>query len=204
MSFEQLKKTLGKTDIYLLDQILKGRFLPEHRLLDAGCGNGRNLYWFTQNDYHHLYGIDQKASCIDTLKKNPLLDANHFEVAKLEHLSFQADYFDRIICNAVLHFATSETHFFEMLSEIFRVLKPGGVVFIRMTSIFGLEGLVKDMGNGNYQIPDGSKRFLLTNQLLKEWQERFSFDWVEPLKTVNVDNIRAMSTLVVKMKGANK
>ncbi|HHB52732.1 MAG TPA: class I SAM-dependent methyltransferase [Saprospiraceae bacterium] len=204
MSFEQLKKTLGKMDIYLLDQILKGRFLPEHRLLDAGCGNGRNLYWFTQNEYHHLYGIDQKASCIDTLKKNPLLDTNHFEVAKLENLSFQTDYFDRIICNAVLHFATSKTHFFEMLSEIFRVLKPGGVVFIRMTSIFGLEGLVKDMGNGNYQIPDGSKRFLLTNQLLKEWQERFPFDWVEPLKTVNVDNIRAMSTLVVKMKGANK
>lgn len=198
MSLEQLKKTIGKTDIYLLDQIVKGQFLPTHRILDAGCGSGRNLSWFAQNDYDQLYGVDQKESCIETLKKEVLLNADYFAVAKLEKLPFQTHFFDRIICNAVLHFAKSETHFFEMLDDLWRVLKPGGVVFIRLTSIFGLKELVKDLGNGNYHLPDGSQRFLLTDQLLKDWQSRLPFEWVEPLKTVNVNNIRAMSTLVLK------
>ncbi len=200
MGVAQLKDTLGKTDIYLLDQILKGQFLPGHRILDAGCGSGRNLYWFTQNNYGKLYGIDQKKSCMETLQKDTLLNAGHFAVAKMEDMPFPADFFDRIICNAVLHFAKSEAHFFEMIGELWRTLKPGGVVFIRMTSIFGIEGLAEPIGNGNYQIPDGTQRFLLTTKLLEEWQERFPFEWIEPLKTVNVANERAMSTLVLKGK----
>ena len=200
MSVQQLKNDLGKIDIYLLDQILKERFLPDQQILDAGCGSGRNLFWFAQNGFQALYGIDKKESCIQDLKRNPLLDADHFAVAAMDNLPFSESYFDGIICNAVLHFAESEVHFFEMINELWRILKKDGLLFVRMTSIFGLEGLANGIGNGVYKIPDGTNRFLLTEELLTKWEQQFSFEWVEPFKTVNVNNVRSMSTLVMRKR----
>ncbi len=40
MNFQDLNKEIGNIDIYLLDQILKGRYQQTHRILDAGCGFG--------------------------------------------------------------------------------------------------------------------------------------------------------------------
>lgn len=195
---QKLKTYLGKTDIYLLDQITKGRFLPEHQILDAGCGKGRNLYWFAQNGYPHLFGVDQKPDCIRGLKVKYSTFADNLKVSNLENMPFEDEQFDRIICSAVLHFAKSEAHFWEMIAELWRVLKPEGILFIRMTAIFGLEKSVKLIGKGVYQIPDGTNRFLLTRGLMNEWENRFPFDWLEPFKWVNVNDERVMSTLVIK------
>lgn len=48
---------IGDTDIYLLDQIMKGRYNANDKILDAGCGNGRNLHWFLLYNIS-VYGID--------------------------------------------------------------------------------------------------------------------------------------------------
>ena len=194
---QKLKTYLGKTDIYLLDQIIKGRFLPEHQILDAGCGNGRNMYWFTQNGYSNVFGIDQKEDCITKVKEKYSNIKANFHVSTVEKMPFEDEQFDRIISSAVLHFAKNETHFWAMLNEMWRILRPKGILFIRMTSIWGLENWVKPKGSSVYQIPDGSTRFLLSTKLLQEWEARYPFLWVEPLKTVNVNNERAMSTLVI-------
>ncbi|HIE45828.1 MAG TPA: class I SAM-dependent methyltransferase, partial [Flavobacteriaceae bacterium] len=122
----------------------------------------------------------------------------NFKVAKLEAIPFNKDYFDYIICNAVLHFANNEIHFFKMFSELFRVLKTNGTLFIRMTSDFGIENSVNEIENGVYDIPDGSTRFLLTNTILEKLKNKYNFDFIEPLKTVNVNNLRCMSTLIIK------
>ncbi len=197
----RLKELIGKTDIYLLDQILKGRFLPQHRILDAGCGTGRNLYWFARNGFSSLYGIDQNADRIKKVATDLSFKDVKFSIGKLEKLPYGDDFFDAIVCNAVLHFAESKEHFFEMVSELWRVLKNQGIIFIRMTNILGLESLVRDVGNGNYLLPDGTKRFLLTNAIVEEWKALFPIEWIEPLKTVNVNNERAMSTLVLRRLG---
>jgi ubiquinone/menaquinone biosynthesis C-methylase UbiE len=85
-----------------------------------------------------------------------------------------------------------------MLAEMVRVLKPGGSLFIRMTSDIGIEDKVKPSGNGVYIIPDGSKRFLLTRTLLADIPNKVPLSFIEPFKTVNVDDIRCMSTLVLQ------
>lgn len=38
----ELRDRFGAIDIYLFDQLLRGRIRPGMRILDAGCGNGRN------------------------------------------------------------------------------------------------------------------------------------------------------------------
>ena len=195
---DQLFNLIGQTDIYLLDQIMKGRYQKSQKILDAGCGSGRNIKWFLQNDFD-IYGIDTSEAAIMNLKKvNSNLADDQLLVAALEKIPFDNNFFDHIICSAVLHFANSVTHFKEMFSELLRVLKPGGTLFIRMASDIGIENQVELLSEGNYKIPDGSMRFLLTKPLLEEIKNEFQFSFLEPLKTVNVNDIRCMSTLMLQ------
>ena len=46
-----IREEFGDIDIYLFDQLLKGRLDASMSLLDAGCGGGRNLYYFLRNGY---------------------------------------------------------------------------------------------------------------------------------------------------------
>ncbi len=189
---------LGQTDIYLIDQIIKERYHPAEKILDAGCGSGRNMHWFLQNGFL-ITGIDPDETVIHTLQKAyPNIAADHLLVSTIQANSFADDHFDHIICSAVLHFANSTGAFKNMLSSMVRVLKPGGTLFIRMTSDIGIEDKIVPVGEGVYLLPDGSKRFLLTRSLLVDCMLQNNLFFVEPLKTTNVDDIRCMSTLLLQ------
>ena len=193
---------IGGTDIYLIDQILKGRYLSGDVILDAGCGSGRNLHWFLKNKFE-VYGVDADASAIYKLmEQNNTLPPDRFRVNAVEQLSFDTHFFNGIISSAVLHFAKNTAHFFQMMDEMHRVLKPGGNLFIRMTSDIGIESRVRTLGDGVYLIPDGSTRFLLTRDLLDQLMRKYSFSFLEDFKTVNVDDARCMSTLVLQKEQA--
>ena len=188
----------GNTDIYLLDQIMKGRYKLSDTILDAGCGEGRNLHWFLLNNIS-IYGIDSNAASIAELKsKYPQLPGKTFLNAPVEQMPFEDNYFNHIICSAVLHFAKNTDHFHDMISELVRVLKPKGSLFIRMTSDIGIEQSVELIADGVYRIPDSSKRFLLTRALLQNIIQKHNLLFLEPLKTVNVNDLRCMSTLVLQ------
>jgi ubiquinone/menaquinone biosynthesis C-methylase UbiE len=190
-----INELLGDTDIYLLDQVMKGRYGSKDLILDAGCGYGRNLHWFLQNN-GNIYGVDQNEAAISTLKNlHPSL-AERFQQAPVEKLPFGDDTFHHVISSAVLHFARDTQHFRDMIAEMTRVLKPGGSLFIRMTSDIGIEDKVHEIADGVYTIPDGSQRFLLTRHLLADTLQTYKLSFLEPLKTVNVNDIRCMSTLV--------
>lgn len=195
--YNNIQSLLGQTDIYLVDQIMKGRYQSGDSILDAGCGGGRNLHWFLQNDFL-INGIDSSEVAIENLKKQFPELANSFRVASLEHTPFSDDYFHHIICSAVLHFAENTDHFNAMFTELVRILKPGGTLFIRMTSDIGIEEKVRLIADGVYGIPDGSTRFLLTRKMLAVCMHQNNLSFAEPLKTVNVDDIRCMSTLLLQ------
>ena len=193
-----INQILGETDIYLADQIIKGRYQINDKILDAGCGTGRNLHWFLQNNIS-IYGIDTNEDVISNLKtKFPLLPAERFQQSSIEKIPFENNYFDHVISSAVLHFADTTFQFYFMMAEMIRVLKPKGSLFIRMTSDIGIENKVELISNGVYNIPDGSKRFLLTRPILADLIQKYKLSFLEPLKTVNVDDIRCMTTLLLQ------
>ena len=198
MMNEDVLAVLGRTDIYLVDQIMKGRYQKGDVLLDAGCGGGRNLHWFLRNGFE-IYGIDTDAEKIQSLKELlPDLPSARFQTCPVERTNFASGFFDGIICSAVLHFARDEAHFFAMMDEQYHLLKKGGSFFIRMASDIGIKNQVRPVGNGVYQTPDGSTWFLLTRPLLDQVMEKYSFSFLEEFKTVNVNDLRCMSTLVLK------
>ncbi len=186
------------TDIYLIDQLLKGRYNGGGKLLDAGCGGGRNISWFVLQPNFDVYAIDAEPDVITyLLQVYPSLKQDQVSCAPVQLLPFYDTFFDHIICSTVLHFARSTADFLQMFSELNRVLKPGGSLFIRMASDIGIENKIVPLGNGRFSLPDGSDRFLLTKPLIEELLNSFPLTLAEPVKTTNVQDIRCMTTLVM-------
>jgi len=192
-----LNEQFGSIDIYLFDQLLGGRLQPGMSLLDAGCGGGRNLVYFLRNGFK-VYGVDQSATAIVQAKSlaTELLNAiesDQFRVENVERMSFSNETFDVVVSSAVLHFANDEEHWQAMVSEMWRVLKPGGIFFARLASTVGIEDQIQPINGRRYHLPDGSDRFLVDFDMLDKTTKSLGGEWLEPFKTVVVHNLRSMS-----------
>jgi tellurite methyltransferase len=199
-----LLEQFGSIDIYLFDQLLKGRLTPEMRVLDAGCGGGRNLVYFFRSGFN-VSGVDQSSEAIAQIRSlaaqlAPHLPSDNFRVALIEQIPFGDKSFDVVISSAVLHFATDEAHWLAMVREMWRVLKPGGIFFARLASTIGMEDKVELIEGRRYHLPDGSERFLVDEQMLLATTRTLGGEWLEPLKTVVVQNLRSMSNWVVRKR----
>ncbi|MFT6138653.1 MAG: trans-aconitate methyltransferase [Salibacteraceae bacterium] len=181
-------------DIYLLDQLMKGVFTENHRILDAGCGTGRNIKFFLKNQFNCV-GIDPKEDVISELKFIFPENKDQFSNSTIEDFQDQ-DGYDAIICNAVLHFAKDHVHFDLMFNKLVDLLLPNGVLFIRMTSDIGLN-LNHSSEDGVYELPDLSSRYLITERKIEALLNKYFIELREPIKTVNVNNLRCMTTLVM-------
>lgn len=196
-----LQAQFGSIDIYVFDQLLKGRFAPGSTILDAGCGTGRNLVYFLRNGYN-VYGVDSSAEAIQhtrTLAAQlaPSLPPEHFCVENLDSLSLPNSSMDTVICNAVLHFAQSEEQFHRIIAQLWRVLKPNGLLFCRLASTIGIEHLVQHQHGRWYALPDGTERFLVDIDFLMNTTHALGGTLLEPIKTVHVHNQRCMTTWCV-------
>jgi tellurite methyltransferase len=226
MSEKSLQELFGSIDIYLFDQLLKGRLVPGMRVLDAGCGSGRNLVYFLRNGFE-VFGVDQSPEAISQMRRlaaalAPHLPVDNFRVEPVERISFNSQTgkgsntdkkntsvtrpnpeecgFDVVLSSAVLHFARDEEQWQAMVNEMWRMLKPGGIFFARLASSIGMEGQVKPIEGRRYHLPDRSDRFLVDEAMLKRVTVALGGEFVEPIKTTVVENMRAMTTWVVKKK----
>ena len=193
----EIRSWFGEIDIYLFDQIIKGRFDHRRRVLDAGCGDGRNLIYFLRRGFT-CFGVDENAVAIEHVRGvaatlAPALSPLNFHVGDLEHLPWDDHTVDAVICSAVLHFAVDDAHFGRMLQGMWRVLAPGGLFFARLASSIGLESRIQRV-RGRVDLPDGSERFVVDEPMLLQWAERLGAQMLDPIKTTNVQYQRCMTT----------
>lgn len=204
MTPEELNTELGNIDLFILDQILKGRFKPDMRILDAGCGEGRNLLYFLKNGYK-VFALDKDPTAIQMVRmhartlKSDLSPADHFITGNLSHLPFSNQFFDVIYCSSVLHFASSRFEFEKMADELIRVIHDDGILLIKMDALFGKEDEAKLIGDGIYSTSDGSQRFLLDKGILNWLTEERSLEFLEPVQYQNFDN-KSVALLVFTKK----
>jgi tellurite methyltransferase len=197
-----LERQFGQIDIYLFDQLLRGRIRPGMRVLDAGCGSGRNLVYLLQSGVE-VFATDADAASIDHVRTlaatlSPDLPAANFRVEPVEHMTFPDSFADVVISSAVLHFARDHDQFSAMAAEMWRVLKPGGLLFARLASSIGMESRVQLLPDGRFLLPDGSQRYLVDEQRLLSLTEQLSGRLLDPIKTTIVQNQRCMTTWVVQ------
>lgn len=197
----ELRAAFGQIDIYLFDQLLRGRFDRRPRVLDAGCGGGRNLPYFLQRGFD-VWGVDGDEAAIRSLldlvaSLGLAMPPGSIHCGRLDVLPWEDGARDAVVCSAVLHFARDEADFAAMLREMWRVLAPGGLFFARLATSIGLERHLPAT-TGRVRLPDGSERFVVDERTLLAWTSALGGTLVDPLKTTNVQNMRAMTTWVVE------
>ncbi len=195
-----LRAEFGEIDIYLFDQLLKGRFDRRRRVLDAGCGDGRNLVYFLRHGFE-CFAVDRDPDAVAHVRAlaarlAPALPVDHVQLAALETLPWPDACMDAVVCSAVLHFADDAAHFGRMVTEMGRLLAPGGLFVARLASNIGLEAAVGPAGR-RVRLPDGSERFVVDEAMLLEWTARLGGRLADPIKTTNVQQQRCMTTWCV-------
>lgn len=197
-----LSDQFGQIDIYLFDQLLRGRIVPGMRVLEAGCGFGRNLAYFLREGYE-VFAADADRQAVAAVRRvaaslAPSLPAENFRLEPVEAMSFPDSLADVVISSAVLHFARDDDHFNSMLRGTWRVLKPGGLLFCRLASSIGMEDRMRRIAGRRFLLPDGSERYLVDEALLLQLTEEFGGQLADPLKTTVVQNQRCMTTWVIR------
>jgi tellurite methyltransferase len=197
-----LRDQFGDIDIYLFDQLLRGRIGPGRRVLDAGCGHGRNLVYLLSTGID-VAACDRDHGAVETVRAMasrlaPHLPGANFRVEAVEAMTFPDGCADVVISSAVLHFADSEPQFDAMIDSMWRVLAPGGMLFCRLASSIGIEARVRQIAGRRHRLPDGSDRFLVDEAMLLALSDRLGAALLDPIKTTVVQDQRAMTTWVVR------
>jgi SAM-dependent methyltransferase len=197
-----VQEQFGQIDIYVFDQILRGNIAAGMRVLDAGCGYGRNLVHLLREGCD-VFALDADAAGVEHVRQlsaslGTRLPEENFQVGSIERMPFPAGFADVVICNAVLHFARDEGHFRAMLAKLWRVLRPGGMLFCRLGSRIGMDF---DHVRGNiFVVGDGSEWFLVDEAMLLRLTDELNAVLVDPLKTTIVQDYRCMTTWVVRKR----
>jgi tellurite methyltransferase len=199
---QNLQEQFGQIDIYVFDQILRGNITYEMRVLDAGCGYGRNLVYLLRQGCE-IFALDEDRDAVEHVRQLSAsletgLPAGNFQVGLIEQMRFPDAFVDVVLCNSVLHFARDEAHFGKMLSELWRVLRPGGMLFCRLGSRIGMT--FKRVRGHTYVIGDGSDWFLVDEKMLLDLGEKMHAVLVDPLKTTVVQDYRCMTTWVLRKR----
>ncbi len=202
ISLTELTSQFGTIDIYLFDQLLRGRITPRTKVFDAGCGRGRNLHYLLRAGVQ-VFGVDPDERVIEEVRAlaarfAPELPTENFRAEPIEAMSFPDHLAGFVISNAVLHFARDELHFWRMLEGSWRVLEPGGVFFSRLASTIGIAESLTHLNGRRYRQPDGSERFLVDGDFLAHTAARLGGVPIDPLKTTVVQNLRSMTTWVLR------
>ena len=197
-----MQEQFGQIDIYVFDQILRGNIAAGMKVLDAGCGYGRNLVYLLREGAE-VFALDADAAGVAHVKAlaaelAPQLPAENFRVGAIEKMPWADGFADVVICNSVLHCASDEEQFLAMVTELWRVLRPGGMLFCRLGSRIGMD--FERVRGQIYRIGDGSEWFLVDEAALLDMTRQMDAVLVDPLKTTIVQDYRCMTTWVVRKR----
>ena len=197
-----LESQFGQIDIYLFDQLLRGRIRPGMRVFDAGCGHGRNLIYLLRGGWE-VFGSDADPTSVVLVQRLaaslvPAFPSTNFRVEPVERSTFTEAFADVVLSSAVLHFARDDDQFLAMVHEMWRLLKPGGMLWCRLASSIGIEGRVRAIRGRWCLLPDGSERYLADEPMLVELTRTLGGQLLDPIKTTVVQDQRAMTTWVVQ------
>lgn len=108
----------------VLEQLQRLRLISGGRLLDVGCGTGF-IIDMAKTIFDELHGVDVTQAMLDRVD----LSSGNITLhnAPAENLPFKDGYFDLVTSYAFIHHVYN---YEDVLKEVYRVLRPGGVAYI--------------------------------------------------------------------------
>ena len=206
LSMLDLDTEFGRIDVYLFDQLLRGNIRRGARILDAGCGSGRNLVYLMRSGYE-VFGIDANLEAIDDVRQlaaslSPQLPEANFRVEAVESMTIPDQSVDVVLSSAVLHFSRDDDHFWAQVNAMWRALRGGGLFFCRLASTIGMEDRCRRVSGRRFVSPDGVERYLVDAAMLVDATAKLGGELIDPLKTTVVQDQRCMTTWVVRKRPA--
>ncbi|RKX57555.1 MAG: hypothetical protein DRP29_08335 [Thermodesulfobacteriota bacterium] len=140
------------------------------RILDLGCGPGRDAKYFSENGYD-VVGVDISEKMISKSKK--VAPKAKFLVRDMRNLRFRKESFDGVWCMSSLTLL-DENHVMPVLEKINSLLKKGGTLFLSMKE-----------GEGAYSYGRGEMKrygFLYSKKDIEQKIRQAGFDVVKKRK----------------------
>jgi 2-polyprenyl-3-methyl-5-hydroxy-6-metoxy-1,4-benzoquinol methylase len=133
------------------------------RILDLGCGHGAFLYFLQQAGYQDIHGVD--------VSHEQVALANRFGISAIEQqeiglflATFEDETVDVVLLMDVLEHLT-RGELFDMLDDVFRILRPGGKCIAHVPNASGLYGMQVRYGDLTHELaftPRSAQQALLT------------------------------------------
>lgn len=164
----QALENLPQEYIELLDEFIE--CVGNGKVLDAGCGPGRDTEYFIENGLDAV-GIDLAEGMIENAKQNK---KGEYHLMDIRNLEFKDNEFDSVWCNTVIQFFSPE-EMPDIISELDRVLKPDSHLFINFKA-----------GEGTFMREKyGSeiKQHLVSEDKAKEMLERQGYEIIDQSKS---------------------
>lgn len=125
------KEGTQEPEIPKLEELLRKR--GKSRVLDFGCGTGRHTVYFARKGFD-VYGFEVSGSAVERarqLLRDEDLKANLQVLDMTQPLPYSESFFDAVVAVRVLHH-TYMSNITRIVSEIDRVLKPSGYLFLQV------------------------------------------------------------------------
>ncbi len=168
--YNKIAKIYSEYNYHKLMQFQLTKFssmLKGKRVLDAGCGVGRDVEYFLEDGFEPI-GIDASRNMIAESKKN--VPEGKFKVMDFRKMSFKDNSFDGIWCMASLyHISPKELP--SVLKEFNRVLGEKGVLYL---SVYEGEGEV-DVEKAEYG-EEARRIYLYEEKEMSEYLEEAGFE----------------------------
>lgn len=160
------KKDIAPSNPSSYSELVKKELKEGDRILDVGCGNGRDSVYFSKNNID-VIAIDRCPNAISYCNKYFSKTSIHFFHGVLGEIEEIAEHqFDAIYSRFVIH-AMPEKDEISLISESYKILKENGRFFIECRSINDPLFKKGDKVSQTERISGHYRRFIVMDQLIK-------------------------------------
>ena len=128
---------------FYIERMIENQAVPKGaRILDVGCGPGE-LVLSLRNKGYDVWGVDispvMVSEAIALLHGNGFMEPGRIAVGDIETLEFDDCSFDVVVAAGVIEYQRDDER---ALSEMHRVLKPGGLLILNVTNRYSYLGIL--------------------------------------------------------------
>lgn len=175
---------------------LLDKYLPKNKkikILDAGCGTGRNIIFL--NKYGNVFGFDISSEAIKYCRLRGL---KNIKRASIDKIPYKSNSFDLVTCFDVLG-QIEVKNIKNAINEFRRVLKPGGILLVRIAAYDWLRGSHDIAVHTKHRFERSELKNIMTKSKFKTVKATYANSWLFPLIILKRLFIRSIHSDVKKV-----